>query len=542
MDVNQITSSLRMMGDQQLQQYAAMHKADPYILSLAVSESNQRKQMRAEQMAKMSGQKPPTVVEQDIQGMAPPPQISHDLPEHQGIGALPAQNMQRMADGGIAGYADGDMIAQSEPVVRMAGGGLNGDLPEGFQSGRLYSDAFPVQAAPPTQAPQAPQASSGSYWDPNTGALVDAEEVPRLSFGERLQRALGIGEGTKLNPERVIAGELGRRAGDDTETARHSHKRDSAGTTQETTQSPPRSNARKPVSEVGSSSVRQRSSTTSTGIAALPAAKAKTYSDPYKAMSDDEVDAIVKRRANASNEEMDAAYKPFTEEFAKDKEALAKRKQDNVGMAILQAGLGMMGGKSQYALQNIGEGAQKGLAVYQEAQKADDDARRALRQSEMMLMQAQRAERSGNRKDAVELFKDSEMAKRYASESAAKRDELRDTDEFRQGQLAAEKQKIALQAEHNKIQAAAANKTPPEIQYIERYAKDRGMSFADAAESVAGMRRDPQTKEVLMKAWSGNVLLQQQYPNPQDYLRIMTAASAGTSADMALVNKYLPKN
>jgi len=102
MDVNQITSSLRMMGDQQLQQYAAMHKADPYILSLAVSESNQRKQMRAEQMAKMSGQKPPTVVEQDIQGMAPPPQISHDLPEHQGIGALPAQNMQRMADGGIA--------------------------------------------------------------------------------------------------------------------------------------------------------------------------------------------------------------------------------------------------------------------------------------------------------------------------------------------------------------------------------------------------------------------------------------------------------
>jgi hypothetical protein len=57
------------------------------------------------------------------------------LPEEQGIGALPAPNMQRMADGGIAGYGDDEGMAQggmfdfaqrSEPVLRMAGGGMPG--------------------------------------------------------------------------------------------------------------------------------------------------------------------------------------------------------------------------------------------------------------------------------------------------------------------------------------------------------------------------------------------------------------------------------
>jgi hypothetical protein len=61
---------------------------------------------------------------------------SGGLPEDQGIAQLPTPNMQRMADGGIAGYEDdqegmatggmGGMFnfaQQSEPVVRMAGGG-----------------------------------------------------------------------------------------------------------------------------------------------------------------------------------------------------------------------------------------------------------------------------------------------------------------------------------------------------------------------------------------------------------------------------------
>ena len=126
-DVNQITSTLRSMPDQQLQQYAAMHKSDPYILSLAVSESNQRKKMRMASQGQAGGMPQPKVADAAIAGMA-----QQQLPEDQGIARIPAPNMQRMADGGIAGYGDDEGMAQggmfdfaqrSEPVVRMSDGG-----------------------------------------------------------------------------------------------------------------------------------------------------------------------------------------------------------------------------------------------------------------------------------------------------------------------------------------------------------------------------------------------------------------------------------
>ena len=127
-NVNQITTTLRGMPDQQLQQYAAMHKSDPYILSLAIQESNSRQQLRTAAMAKMAGQQPPTVADQDIAKMTQPvmpPQMPQGMPpqgmppqgapipqapqgqQPQGIPALPAQNLQGMAEGGIAGYAGG---------------------------------------------------------------------------------------------------------------------------------------------------------------------------------------------------------------------------------------------------------------------------------------------------------------------------------------------------------------------------------------------------------------------------------------------------
>lgn len=150
------------MGDQQLQQYAAMHKDDPYILPMAIAESNSRKAMRAAKQAQEGGQPQGKVADQAIASMnAPPPQMApqgmppqgmppqvgaqmaqHRLPEQQGIGALPVKNMQNMADGGIAGYADGgesqfnysggsngplmNMAGGGEPVVRMAEGGVAG--------------------------------------------------------------------------------------------------------------------------------------------------------------------------------------------------------------------------------------------------------------------------------------------------------------------------------------------------------------------------------------------------------------------------------
>ena len=137
-NINQITSTLRMMGDTQLQQYAAMHKDDPYILPMAVAESNARKQTRAQAQARSMGQPQQKVVDASIAEMDPraamppqggPPQASNQLPESQGIAQLPAPNMQNMAGGGIVAFADGgytddDMMDSGTPVLRMAGGGV----------------------------------------------------------------------------------------------------------------------------------------------------------------------------------------------------------------------------------------------------------------------------------------------------------------------------------------------------------------------------------------------------------------------------------
>jgi hypothetical protein len=136
-----------------------MHKQDPYMVSLALSESNRRKKMRTAAQGQAGSAPQPKVVDAAIQGMRPAPapvmtgsggtlqtgyggpvttgMASGGLPEDQGIAQLPTPNMQRMADGGIAGYEDDEegmatggmggmfnFAQQSEPVVRMSGGGV----------------------------------------------------------------------------------------------------------------------------------------------------------------------------------------------------------------------------------------------------------------------------------------------------------------------------------------------------------------------------------------------------------------------------------
>ena len=125
-----ITSQIAMLPDAALKQMAMMHKNDPYVLPLIISEDGRRKQMRQAAQAQMAGMPQPKVADAALAQMG-------QLPEEQGIGMLPAPNIQRMADGGIAGYGDDennmaaggsmfDFAQRSEPVLRMSGGGVPG--------------------------------------------------------------------------------------------------------------------------------------------------------------------------------------------------------------------------------------------------------------------------------------------------------------------------------------------------------------------------------------------------------------------------------
>jgi len=158
-ELSNISDSLAMMPDPALQQFAQMHKQDPYMVSLALSESNRRKKMRMAAQGQAGAMPQPKVVDAAIQSMAPAPApapmvAQTQLPENQGIGALPAPNMRTLADGGIAGYEDDEegmatggmggmfnFAQQSEPVMRMSGGGMTGYMP-GFKNTGAVNAAF----------------------------------------------------------------------------------------------------------------------------------------------------------------------------------------------------------------------------------------------------------------------------------------------------------------------------------------------------------------------------------------------------------------
>jgi hypothetical protein len=115
-EVPDLTAKLSMLPSSGLQQFAQLHKGDPYIMALVMSESNRRKKLQ--QAGQQPQGEPPKVVDQMISSLA--------LPEERGIAQLPAPNMANMADGGIAGYSDDEEGYAAGGVPGYAGDGDQG--------------------------------------------------------------------------------------------------------------------------------------------------------------------------------------------------------------------------------------------------------------------------------------------------------------------------------------------------------------------------------------------------------------------------------
>jgi|LauGreDrversion2_5_1035112.scaffolds.fasta_scaffold04781_1 hypothetical protein len=154
--IDALTTMLAGMDARGRQAYAAQHRNDPAVVATAVHVNNIVKAAERSK-AMQAGGPMPTVVDQNIAAMTPAPApapAQTQLPEDQGIAQIPTPNMQRMADGGIAGYEDDEegmatggmggmfnFAQQSEPVVRMAGGGMAGYMP-GFKNTGAVNAAF----------------------------------------------------------------------------------------------------------------------------------------------------------------------------------------------------------------------------------------------------------------------------------------------------------------------------------------------------------------------------------------------------------------
>jgi len=382
-DQRNISSQLRMMDDRALQKYAAMHKNDPYIFPLAFQESQNRQKLRMSGQATMSGQEPPKVNDAALMAMTPqaaPPQA----PEGQGISNLPAPNMQRMADGGIAGYEDDEegmatggmggmfnFAQQSEPVVRMAGGGVP------------RYQGMPLEVG-----------GDGSVVD--EFASIDDQIIANM---ERQKMLGAFDDYSAYIPTPKKGSKAAKKLEEDAKKLEEAKKEEAK-------------KAKEPIKKQ----------------VALPELQT------YKASTPAEIRAIADAMAKPDLDEIQSSYKPFAEQFAQDRTRIEGREKNNLSDALIRGGLKALGGRSQYAMQNISEGGLEGLNAYQEGIRTNDAARKALTQSEMLMAQAQRAERQGARKDAVQLTNQAEQAKQTAVQLSNSARQIMGTEEFQKGQ------------------------------------------------------------------------------------------------------------
>jgi hypothetical protein len=348
-------------------------------VTLALSIANQKKQMKAGQAGQAGMQPQPKVVDQDIaQMVAPPPQQmaaapqQQGLPENSGIGQLPAQNMQGMAAGGIVAFDEGG------EVPGYAGGVFTGeeDMPEwlkalppesGFR--RTYramkqydkNNPMPVYPAAPAAVPTAPAAAPAlppSATQVMSGLpAVKAPPPPPPDTGAPVAPVAA----KPVAPVDPMAGIKAL----DTSTKTPAQAKTEAAQL--------------------SNSAELRNSLE---------ANEKFTTQAYDKLLGDYDKKVA---------ELPEAYKGYEARLQKEETEAATDKDKALGMAIFQAGLGMMSGTSQYAFENIGKGALAGLDNYQAALKDLKKAQRERDKAFADIEAARLAEKRGDIKSHTEL-------------------------------------------------------------------------------------------------------------------------------------------
>ena len=475
LNVNELTSQMAKMSDAQLRQYAHLHKTDPYTLALAASESRRRAQLRAAGQQQGAQGQQPTVADQALAQMgapAPMPQQAQQrpqLPEQQGIGMLPAQNVEGMADGGIAGYDDsyasGGMVAfagegpslvRRQPSFDLSGGNKT-------QYGTNTTDVFKPVVSMPSEETSSP---IGRFFDTlrsPTGAQDYAAQQNKLARERELLNKLqqlegyGFAQQTKAQqaeaekvkkelaelrnsfvtktapvdsatkpPGWAVAGKKKGEAGnvqppidefagvDLSNTGPYNIKTKEGRAAAESAQ------ARRPGAGTGAGTGAGKDkqpppiTTTASGfVPTKPGDLSETLQQlQFLSPGVGEYDVLANKAATgfADLEKQREATRPKEKAFTgleallgKEEEKAKGKEARNFNMAIVNAGLAIAGGKSQYALQNIAQGAQVGTKQYQEGLDKLEAAAIERRKQAALIEEARRAEDRGDWKDAQQL-------------------------------------------------------------------------------------------------------------------------------------------
>jgi hypothetical protein len=491
LNVKTLTDTMSRMELPQLQQYAALHKNDPYIVTLALSIANQKKQMKAGQDGQAGMMPQPKVADQQIAQMsAPPPQQmapqQQMLPEDQGIGTLPARNMQNFAGGGIVAFEEGgDVPGYAEGVFTGGTTARVGQLSyeqlvKLFQTDPELARQAALRAGPAGQrfleyaqkaaraagvpaivgelgtiasikanrdvARMTPEQRKALSSNPMLSAMSgDAGlaasiqnapdmEKPTMGYFDQMGKVLQFipktlvgAPGDKDSPKgygltRLFAD------GDPAPAPAPAAANAAAApipydpktaTRRSMFVDPPIDKRRSPAASAGPSDA----SAAPASAAGLPAisqtgfqrtvipdinvadqlklyndAMPKTIVDPMAAERiaiNDAASQVAAKQLSAFEQEVQNRKPAFEERLKKldEKETRVNTMEDrNLNMALVEAGLSMMSGESQYAFVNIGKGAQVGTKAYIEGQAKVEAARDKLDEAKARIEEFRRNE------------------------------------------------------------------------------------------------------------------------------------------------------
>lgn len=409
-NVNQITSMLRrLQPDTALQKYAEMHKNDPYVMALAMSEFNRRKQMR--QGAQANAPEQPKVVDQAIQSMAAP------MPEDVGIGQLPAGDMN-FADGGIVAFDGGGKVERYQsggqppgPYGGLTGRPLTGKTGyEGMGPGEFFSTIY-------TQALRKLGLTDKKF------ALTPAEKRAAQAEANKIAATQGTSYEELYGPARstVVTTPEFRSAGAAPAAAAPGAAAPAANAGPGT--SGPRRNTGTPppTAPAGAGAGTSTSSLLRAPVVPPESAFKPDYSlfptseearaemanvrpdpskvvDPYgeERQNITNMAALLNEQAlSAHDREVKARGVLGEKEEARYKargEKLDKQEKDLGLMSLVEAGFAIMSGESPYALKNIGAGATIGFKSYKQGLDKLDAARDRVDEGLARLEIARRSE------------------------------------------------------------------------------------------------------------------------------------------------------
>jgi len=322
------------------------------------------------------------------------------LPENTGIMNLPVQ--QEFADGGIVAFAGGGLTpAEQAELDRRRREELRGYLPDfGRIKERVGNWWENVQQIPFES--KTPLIRYGKQERPGIFAYEQAPEAL-----ERLRKeSLDVGGGGYKGQDFGAAGAL-------TPTDQLTSSPEAPKFVDARTSSAGKGAGKSAGKSAGKAATKEEPS----GIAGLPTFTPGKEGDisaelekirslrPDIGAQYDEFGSRLKGRFEELAEERERtkpqgkAMEGLEKLLTKEEEAAKGKESRNLNMALINAGLAIAGGTSQYAIQNIAEGAQVGTKQYQAGLEKLEEAAKERRRQAAAIEEARRAEARGDWKE-----------------------------------------------------------------------------------------------------------------------------------------------